>query len=438
MTYPEQVKSLLYSDITQMAETPSVFSKNPNKDFTRKRKLEFEKLMKLLISMSSGSTGHELLKYFNYDILTPTTSAFYQQREKLLPEAFLHLIKQFNSHFPFELYKEKYQLVACDGCEFNIARNPNDPSTFHQSNGKSKKGFNMLHTVSFYDLLSKRYLDCIVQNGREKNEFQGFCELVDRHSYPATPIFVGDRGFASYNAFAHVIEKGALFMIRAKDINVKRMLNLSELPDDIDRSVNLILTRSNAKKKRQHPELSEQYRYIASEVSFDYIEPGSTHEYQLQLRIVRFEVVDGIYENIVTNLPVEEFPPDEMKAIYHMRWGIELAFRDLKHTIGAVNFHAKKVKYITQEIWARLILFNFCSVITAHVIIEKKNTKHIYQVNISMAMKICHHFLRLREDEKIPSIKGLIGKYILPIRPGRNYDRRHRFQLPSSFAYRFS
>lgn len=438
MTYPEQVKSFLWSDIYEMSECPGRFAKNPNADFSRKRKLDFENLMHFLISMESGTTGHELLKYFDYDLNVPSNSAFYQQRKKLLLDVFQHLLLQFNSHFPFEKYKEKYQLTACDGSEFNIARNPDDPDTFHPPSGKSTKGFNTLHTISLYDILNKRYLDCVIQPGRKKNEFRAVCELTDRYSYGAVPIFIADRGFASYNFFAHAMEKGIFFLVRAKDINVKRLLNLKALPGHLDTDAEIILTRTLSEKKRKHPERSEQYRYISSKVSFDFIEPESMAEYPMHLRIVRFEAAEGVYENIITNLPADEFPADEIKLLYHMRWDIETSFRDLKHTIGTANFHSKKVEYIEQEIWARLILFNFCAIITTHVVIEQKNTKHVYQVNFAMAMKICHRFIRLRKDESPPDVEGLIGSYTLPIRPGRAYARQHRFQLPASFCYRFS
>ena len=438
MTYPEQVKSFLWSDIYEMSKCPEQFAKNPNADFSRKRKLDFENLMRFLVSMESGTTGHELLKFFDYDLNVLSNSAFYQQRKKLHPEAFQHLLLHFNSHFAVEKYKGKYQLVACDGSEFNIARNPDDPDTFHEPSGKSTKGFNMIHTISLYDILNKRYLDCVIQPGRKKNEFRAICELTDRYSYGGSPIFIADRGFSSYNFFAHAIKKGIFFLVRAKDINVKRLLNLKTLPGHLDTEAEILLTRTQSKKKWKHPELAERYRYISTEVTFDFIEHQSIEEYPLSLRIVRFEVADGIYENIITNLPIEELSVDEIKHLYNMRWSIEISFRDLKHTIGTVNFHSKKVEYIEQEIRARLILFNFCTIITTHVVIAQKNTKHTYQVNFAMAMKICLHFIRLRKNESLPDVEGLIGSYTLPVRPGRAYACQHRFQLPASFCYRFS
>jgi hypothetical protein len=436
MTYPELVKFNLWNAIKKMAKTPWKFAKNPDADFTRNRKLDFENLMRFLISKESDNTANELLKYFDYDVDTITNSAFYQQRKKLLPETFPYLLHGFNSFFPFKLYKGIYNLVGSDGCDFNIFRNPNDKETFHQSNGKSERGFNSILVVALFDLLSKRYLDCVVQKGRLKNEYRAICDLVDRYSYEGIPIFIADRGFSSYNLFAHAKENGVLYMVRAKDINVKRLLNIDTLPNHIDKSIDIILSRSQSKKKMKSPELADQYRYVHKDVAFDYIVPGSGDEYRLSLRIVRIEIADGIFENIITNLPVDEFSDEDIKQLYHLRWGIETSFRDLKHTIGATNFISKKVIYIEQEIWARLILFNFCAIITAHVVIVKNDTKHVYQVNFAMAMKICHHFIRIREYKPPPDVERLIGNFTLPIRLGRNFARLHRFQTPFSFCYR--
>ena len=257
-------------------------------------------------------------------------------------------------------------------------------------------------------------------------------------AYGGSPIFIADRGFASYNTFAHATEKGVFFLIRAKDINVRRLLKLESLPDCFDTRVDVILSRTQSIKKWSRPDLADQYRYVSSNIQFDYIKPGSCDEYPLLLRIVRFQVVEGVFENVITNLPADVFPADEIKKLYNLRWGIETSFRDLKHTIGTQNFHSKKVVYIEQEIWARLILFNFCAIITAHVVIVQGDTKHVYQVNFAMAMKICHHFLRLREHDPPLDLEALIGSYTLPIRLGRTFARQHRFQPPASFCYRFA
>lgn len=435
MPFAQKVKSTLWAIVDAMAQNKALFVKNPEKDFSRERKLGFVQMIRFCLCMESGCINHELLKYFYFNPdETPSASAFIQQRAKLLPEAFHHLLRQFNLCFPGKLFMRKYSLIAADGSEFNIARNPDDPSTFHPSNGKSKRGFNMLHTVSLYDLISKRYLDVITQPGRQKNEFSAICQLIDRHSSKAVPIFVADRGFASYNVFAHAMEKGFYFAIRAKDINTKRLLGAASLADAIDQWADIILTRSNSKKKRLHPELASIYRCICKAVPFDFLTETRT-EYHMKLRVVRFRIAEGVYENIITNLPDREFTTEHIKYIYNLRWGIETSFRDLKHTIGTQNFHSKSPEYIEHEILCRMILYNFCTVITLEVPIDKKTEKWEYQVNLSMAIKICFAFL---SGHVAPgNVNSLIRQYILPVRPGRTYDRKLRFQVPSSFAYRF-
>lgn len=435
MTFPQKVKSTLWGIVDSMVSNLPLFVKNPEKDFSRDRKLSFVQLIRFFFCMGSGCINHELLQYFFFNPdEVPSASAFIQQRAKLLPCAFRHIMEQFNHKFALKKFRNKYFLISADGCEFNIARNPDDPSTFHPANKKSKKGFNMIHTISLYDLFSKRYLDLIVQPGRQKNEFAALCQLMDRYTYGGSPIFVADRGFSSYNVFAHALEKGFHFVIRAKDINTKRLTGIDSLPQQFDRWTEVILTRTTSKKKRLHPESDHLYRYICRNVPFDFI-TESMPEYRMKLRVLRFQIADGVYENIITNLPDDEFDPAQIRDIYKLRFGIETSFRDLKHTIGTANFHSKSPEYIEFEILSRMILYNFCTIITVEVPLEKNTGKWEYQVNLSMAIKICFAFL---SDHVAPgNVEGLIRQYILPIRPDRTCPRQVRFQAPASFAYRF-
>lgn len=434
MNFSETVKSTLNDIIFEMSNNLSGFVNNPDKDFSRNRKMGFCKTTSFLLSMESGNINHELLKAFHFNTDTPTCSAFYQQRAKLKTDTFRYLLKNFNSHFPLKKYKNKYYLIACDGSEFNIPRNPDDVLSFNPPNKTALKGFNMIHTISLYDVLGRRYLDLEIQPSREKNEFRALCNLMDRYSYGGFPIIIADRGFAGNNVFAHAIENRIDFVIRAKDTNVQRLLRIESLPDYVDTTIEIFLARTQSKKKYLHPELAEQYHYICRNTSFDYINDKQT-EYKMKLRIVRFKVADGIFENIITSLDADTFSAEKIKEIYHLRWNIELSFRDLKHTIGTLNFHSRKRKYIEQELWCRLILYNFCSIIIVHTPVKADGKKYIYQVNFSMAMKICIAFLR--DENSPPDTESLISRYILPIRPERNYARQHRIQHPASFAYRF-
>lgn len=150
---------------------------------------------------------------------------------------------------------------------------------------------------------------------------------------------------------------------------MKRLLGCG-LPKEeaFDVRVTRYLTRSHSKRKHLHPESEDQYRYICQKVAFDYFPDEGYGEYEISLRVLRFPIGNSTNENIITNLPENEFCAEEIKEIYHLRWGIETSFCTLKHAIAAVNLHSKSRQMITHEIWARLILFTFCSYITGQVI----------------------------------------------------------------------
>lgn len=114
------------------------------------------------------------------------------------------------------------------------------------------------------------------------------------------------------------------------------------------------------------------YRFIPSSSTFDYL-PKRTRKhidikpYLLHFRVVRFKISDDCYEAIITNLPFDDFPPEELKRLYAMRWGIETSFKELKFTVGLMLFHAKKMESIYQEIFASLIMYNFTQIIIANI-----------------------------------------------------------------------
>ena len=110
------------------------------------------------------------------------------------------------------------------------------------------------------------------------------------------------------------------------------------------------------------------------------------------MRLACFKIAENSYETVVTNLNAADFPPAELKKLYNMRWGIETSFRELKYTVGLLHFHAKKVEHIYQEIFARLIMYNFTELITSPVILRKADNKYAYKANFTVAVHVCRQF----------------------------------------------
>lgn len=434
MNFYEKVKKVLRNKIIEMAEEASLFVRRPGIDFTRMRKLGFASTIELMITMEAGSLNSELLKHFQFATDTVTASAFIQQRQKILPEALEYLFHQFNAAIPENSTYHGYRLFACDGSAMNIAHNPKDDENYRQTS-PNRKGYNQLHLNALYDICSRRYVDAIVQSGSKVNEYRAMTDMIDCYHSDNKTIFIADRGYESYNVFAHAENKGCNYLIRAKDVTSNGILSGFKVPDtqEFDITLDIILTRKQTNEVKASP---QTYRFVPYSNTFDYLDSADNAFYPMSFRAVRFCVADDTYECVITNLPAEKFPPKELKKLYNMRWGIETSFRELKYAIGMTSFHAKKVEYIKQEIFARLLLYNFCEIIATHVIVRQKDTKHPYQLNYTMAIRICRYFLSLKPDIPNPDVEALICKFLCPVRPGRSFQRNMRPKAHVSFQYR--
>lgn len=110
--YAISLKQTLTSLIHEMSAELAPHVKNPGKDFTRKKKLPFETVMQLLISMGGNSIYKELLEAQGYDVNTATTSAFVQQRHKILPSALEFLFHEFTKSYTDLKDYRGYRLLA--------------------------------------------------------------------------------------------------------------------------------------------------------------------------------------------------------------------------------------------------------------------------------------------------------------------------------------
>lgn len=126
------------------------------------------------------------------------------------------------------------------------------------------------------------------------------------------------------------------------------------------------------------------------------------------------------------------------QALCHRRWSIESSFRKLKSTIDRSNYHSYKPEYVKQEIWASLIAYNITEMLINCVVIEKKETKHAYKVNFTMAVHICRVFLHLTTEKERYNVMLLLQKEWIPIRNERQYPRLQttHFRKPRYFIYR--
>lgn len=431
----KHLKNVLNYNIKKIAECSSLFSENPEVDFTRDRKLNFETTIKNVICMETGSLKDELLKLNDYSVDTPTASAFIQARSKIRVEAFKILFDRFNEKTHKDKLFKGYRLLATDGSELPIDNTIYDEETTELRHGTTAKAYSAYHLNASYDLLECTYDDLIIQGEAKKNENDAFCQLVDRYKGKKA-IFIADRNYESYNGFEHVVQSGNKYLIRVRDITSKLCMtqSLGPFPDgEFDIDVFRMLTLKQTNMIKACPQL---YKFVPSNMRFDFMSKENPW-YEFHCRVVRFKITDDTYECIITNLDRDEFTIDDIKNLYCKRWGIENSFRELKYAIGLNALHSKKRKLIQQEIYARMILYNFCQRIVQEIKIPKKdNRMYEYQVNFTRSFHILRHFLS-KTGGKTPPVDHLIAKEILPIRPGRTDTRYVKAKTVVFFNYRF-
>lgn len=398
---------------------------------SRNRKLSCAGVIRLLI----GAEGGSLAKALHRADIDVTPAAVSQRRAQIDPETFRDVFHRFNTSCEDSGNFRGYRLLAVDGTSVNIPRNPGSPS-FVQ-NESAPNGYNQLHLNPLYDLCNRTFYDALIQPEPQKDEIGALIGMLKRNHFCLKTIIIADCGYESYNVMAHLIEKpNTDFIIRIKQ-NHSAMREVARLPMfelDCDIAFTITTTQTNEDKQK---------RYIFLQVPKK-SKPGAKTRrgrwdfqspYQMKLRIVRFQLETGEFETIATSLP-RTFTLEDIRELYHLRWGIETSFRDLKYTLGLVNLHGKRDAFAEQEIWAALTMFNFTSRIVREAVVKQPTDGiHAYRVNFKMAVAICREYFRTNSADSEKLLQE-ISQYTVPIREGRRDKRNLKAKGFVGFTYR--
>ncbi|MGF0034714.1 IS4 family transposase, partial [Bariatricus sp. SGI.154] len=362
----------------------------------------------------------------------PTVSSFVQQRKKLRFSALEFLFHQFNDRVRSELRLFKnYRLLAIDGSNLSIPYNP------EENNCNEEKQVSTMHLDGLFDVMNKIFVDVIVETGSQKDETGTGCKLVDRikDTYPV--IVIADRNYENYNFFAHVEENLYDYVVRIKDRNSTGILSGMKLPDqeEFDITRRVFITRQHSLSTKL---MAEKYKYISQKKRFDFSGTDEDSGYEMTIRLVRFQLTEDTYECLATSLPEDLFSIEDLKEIYRRRWGIETGFRELKYVLGIIAFHSKQENSILQEVFARVVMYNFSMLIANRVEPKEKDLKYKLQVNYTQAVRISQNFFRHLDSEVLYDIEKTIQRFLLPVRPNRKNQRTTPGKDAVPFNYRLA
>lgn len=435
---PRTIRSHLFSALDKVADNYKDYVVDPQKDFSRMRCISFRNVLAFPISQGPKAISKELPVFFRSSSV-PTASALRQQRNKVSFAAFQDVFRYFtDSCLSSRLSSaplHKYHLLAVDGSRIVSAPNPFDvdSSVLFQENVIQ----NEHHLNALYSLSYGVYCDAVVQPYRHMNECRALCDMVSRSSI-SNALLLADRNYESYNVFAHLQQKNWKFLIRIKDSGKGSIAAGLSLPDQEEfiAPFHLALSRKTISKHAfpdiPSEELHNHFKKMNFKNPFD-LPFDDDGLFPLDFAIVRIKVSDSLSETLITNL---DLPIQDFKALYALRWGIETAFRHLKYSIGLLAFHSKKEKFLLQDIFAALILYNFSRFVASSFCVSKNKRKYVYIVNFSLAVDLCRRFLLNLESS--PRLESLFLRDLSPIRSNRSFSRKVRSIGFIGFNYRLA
>lgn len=430
------LNTVFESEVENIVNSSQNWVTDPSRDFSRRRsQLDFETVFKAPFYFDETSVYaklSQLLSYSEEQDLPPWDSALSMARRKILPEAYMRLFFNFNEKTRSDLLFNGYNILAVDGSEQGVTGSCSSKNLVGISKDGSHRRF--VHINALYDVLEKTYIDAIVQPGAFRFEDEALLELAASHPelLPCS-VFTADRGYESLILFYRLEQLGAKFVIRIKDYNsynsIIKGYGIQE-DDSLDTWLSLILTKDSTKRKR----CPYRYKYLWNYQNIP--EFDSASDLNLNLRIVRFpiEKEDGsvVYECLATNLAENEFPADDLKQVYRLRWNEETSFNHLKNKLDISKLKSRTLEGIEQELFAKMTLYNLSSRIKNLLDREKEGSKYRHTINLSNVIFQIIHFLFNMPAIGYLNIDDLIRRETVPLIPGRPDTRKRRARTKKS------
>ena len=383
----------LQTILKEMETHKSQYVAEPQKDFSRNRKVSFYDMMWFLLFIGANSMSEEIRRSFNHkDFSYISEAAILKSRNKIKISAFEQLLRKFNDTLENPKEYRGYRVLALDGSDFSsLYSAQSEYATISNQYG----GANRMHVNFAYDILNKNFFDCVIEAKNKADERKGAIKMLSSLAESEKILAIMDRGYDGLKVFEHCNRiENLSYLIRIRSGMTKE---IKALPDKVQ--------------------------------AWDMELPCS-----VSFRLVKVKLKDK-WLVLATNLPRQEFSARTLKSLYEKRWKIELAFRDIKHALGTLHFHSKKDLFNLQEFFAHLIRYNLTSRIIRQIHLAKpKNLKYRYEVNFKNATQIIQNYCRHALD--YGKVLEQIIHYVHPLRGNRLFQRNCRYIYPVSFNYR--
>ena len=401
-------------------------------DFTRKRKMDFEKLIHYILNKKGLSTNMEINNFFNKidEDTDMSAQSLLAQRLKLKPEVFVELNEDYLKGFYME-YRDTdvknykgYILKAIDGTDFEIPNTEKSKDTFGRVKAKEGESIPRTSVSMCYDVLNGYIIDVIPEKYRSNEIY-----MAKRHmrkdqkvTENYNSIYIMDRNYVSYDFLAFLQKNDIKFLSR---LNLGYYIKETESMKTKDEIVEIANTKERMKRKYFEDEETREY----------------AKENKIEIRILKYILKTGEEEYLITNL--KEFSYEELFEIYGERWNIETLYNSLKNKLQIEKFTSSKEEIIKQDIYASVLVYNMVQTMRneAKEDIEQKNYKHEMKINENISIGLFKNemiYIMLEDDDKkrlkrYDKLCRKILKYKIPIRKDRQYKIQWRPDNQNSY-----
>ena len=403
------------------------------KDFTRKRKMDFEKLIHYILNKKGLCTNMEINNFFNKinEDTDMSAQALLDQRLKLNPEVFIDLNNDYLQGF-YEEYKDidvktykGYILKAIDGSDFEIPNTQKSRDAFGRVQCKTGESIPRTSVSMCYDVLNEYIIDVIPEKYRANEIY-----MAKRHMKKDQEItkgykslYIMDRNYVSMDFIGFLEKNNIKFLSR---LNATYYTKERESMKSNDEIVELEHTKDRMKRK-----------YFEDEETRQYLKQTKT----TKVRMLKYILNTGEEEYLITN--IEDLNYEELFEVYGKRWNIETLYFSLKSKLQMEKFTSSNETIIKQDIYSGVLVYNMIQTMKneAKEEIEQSKYKHEMKVNENIAIGLFKNemiYIMMEEDdnERIKRYDKLctkILKYKIPIRKNRNYKIEPRVNNKNSY-----
>ena len=401
-------------------------------DFTRKRKMDFEKLIHYILNKKGLSTNMEINNFFNKinEDTDMSVQALLDQRLKLKAEVFVELNEDYLKGFYSE-YRETdvknykgYILKAIDGTDFEIPNTERSKDAFGRVKGKKEESIPRASVSMCYDVLNGYIIDVIPEKYRTNEKDMAKRHIIKDQEITENynSIYIMDRNYMSMDFLTFLLKNNIKFLIR---LNIRYFKQETEKMKTKDEIIEIAHTKERMRKDNFTDEETRKY----------------AKENKIEVRVVKHALKTGEEEYLITNL--KEFSYEEIFEIYGKRWNIETLYDSLKNKLQIEKFTSSKEEIIKQDIYASTLVYNMVQTMRneAKEDIEQKKYKHEMKINENISIGLFKNemiYIMLEDDDKkrvkrYDKLCKKILKYKIPIRKDRQYKIQWRRNNQNSY-----